>query len=427
MPKPKVNSDFTIGLSSNRMVTRQSSKQQVCGSTAVTSLKAREKGKKKIANTVAGTLKNPQPSEVGQRNSSHSGSVDADSERATKNQSGQRKAMVGKRAASKKDANGSKAKESRKIDRKLVRRKMNKKHEKSEDEESMDSSSDQSDQGDDNEHIDENNLLTKCQNLLGTRCLYSALGINRKCSNDAVLRKAYYQTALKYHPDKHPNSKCKKTLEETFNVICQIYNILSNPDTKEIYDRTGNVTSDTLMSAECCRMFVNITTSDIDNYIKTYIGSDGEKEELINFYNKFHGDWNKISDNLISHSVTEEPRLKQIIADAITSGLVKDYGDEPASKSKRRIARLNNEREQVEKKIVSTKKSNLSDDCLNLVMTIQNRQSQRRNQLMERLNHLATVSDSEDDDSVENENENDDKLVQTPVKRRRGRQIKKDD
>ena len=63
---------------------------------------------------------------------------------------------------------------------------------------------------------------------------YNILGINKDSSLDDI-KKAYRKLALKYHPDrnKEPNAT------EKFKEINEAYEVLSNPEKKEIYDKYG--------------------------------------------------------------------------------------------------------------------------------------------------------------------------------------------
>jgi len=63
---------------------------------------------------------------------------------------------------------------------------------------------------------------------------YKILGIPRNASDDDI-KKAYRKLALKFHPDKNkaPNA------EETFKLVAEAYEVLSDKKKKEVYDHSG--------------------------------------------------------------------------------------------------------------------------------------------------------------------------------------------
>jgi len=66
---------------------------------------------------------------------------------------------------------------------------------------------------------------------------YEVLGVPRGASEDEI-KKAYRKLALKYHPDRAPESK-KKEYEEKFKEISQAYRVLSDKEKKAQYDQFG--------------------------------------------------------------------------------------------------------------------------------------------------------------------------------------------
>lgn len=65
---------------------------------------------------------------------------------------------------------------------------------------------------------------------------YEILGCIRT-SNDQEIKKAYRRLALKWHPDKNPHNKDEA--ERKFKKIAEAYEVLSDKDKRQIYDRYG--------------------------------------------------------------------------------------------------------------------------------------------------------------------------------------------
>ncbi|XP_053139346.1 J domain-containing protein-like isoform X1 [Hemicordylus capensis] len=65
---------------------------------------------------------------------------------------------------------------------------------------------------------------------------YEALGLPRSASVDDI-KKAYRKKALKWHPDKNPENK--QYAEQRFKEIAEAYEVLSDKNKRDIYDRYG--------------------------------------------------------------------------------------------------------------------------------------------------------------------------------------------
>ncbi len=65
--------------------------------------------------------------------------------------------------------------------------------------------------------------------------LYNILGLSRDASPDEVKR-AYRRLSKEWHPDKH---KGEKQAEDRFKEINEAYEVLSNPERKQMYDQFG--------------------------------------------------------------------------------------------------------------------------------------------------------------------------------------------
>ena len=68
------------------------------------------------------------------------------------------------------------------------------------------------------------------------RDYYEILGVSRNASDDEI-KKAYRKMAIKYHPDKNPGDK---KAEENFKEAAEAYEVLSNAEKRQKYDRFGH-------------------------------------------------------------------------------------------------------------------------------------------------------------------------------------------
>jgi molecular chaperone DnaJ len=72
--------------------------------------------------------------------------------------------------------------------------------------------------------------------MTGKRDYYEVLGVDRGAA-ESELKAAYRKLALKYHPDRNPDDKAA---EEKFKEAAEAYEVLHDPQKRQIYDQYGH-------------------------------------------------------------------------------------------------------------------------------------------------------------------------------------------
>ena len=70
---------------------------------------------------------------------------------------------------------------------------------------------------------------------MAKRDYYEVLGVGKNAGADEI-KKAYRKIAIKYHPDKNPDDQ---SAEDKFKEAAEAYEVLSNADKRQRYDRFG--------------------------------------------------------------------------------------------------------------------------------------------------------------------------------------------
>ena len=71
---------------------------------------------------------------------------------------------------------------------------------------------------------------------MAKRDYYEVLGISKDATADEI-KKAYRQKAIQFHPDRNPGDK---DAEEKFKEAAEAYDVLSNEEKRQRYDRLGH-------------------------------------------------------------------------------------------------------------------------------------------------------------------------------------------
>ncbi|KAF3776641.1 Chaperone protein dnaJ 6 [Nymphaea thermarum] len=160
------------------------------------------------------------------------------------------------------------------------------------------------------------------------KSLYDILGVEKTASQQEI-KKAYYKLALRLHPDKNPGDEDAK---EKFQLLQKVISILGDTEKRAVYDQTGCTDDDAFTgdAAESLHeyfrsMYKKVTEDDIIEFEATYRGSDSEKKDLKDLYQKFKGNMQKVFNYMIcSDEKLDSHRFKDIIDEALAAGELKD-------------------------------------------------------------------------------------------------------
>lgn len=145
---------------------------------------------------------------------------------------------------------------------------------------------------------------------------YNILLIDSHDLFNSLVKKAYYRLALKDHPDRVPESE-KEDATEKFKVLTKLNEMLTDNDKRKLYDEKGIIDDDddqSLCWLELWKQFFKpITTQDINNYEKEYIGSELEKTDIKKAYLNGKGCINYMMNCVPFMRVEDEPRIMELV------------------------------------------------------------------------------------------------------------------
>ncbi|KAB5555244.1 hypothetical protein PHYPO_G00031270 [Pangasianodon hypophthalmus] len=222
-------------------------------------------------------------------------------------------------------------------------------------------------------------LLQQCAELFNTSNLYEVLCVAKEAS-DAELRRGYYKLSLQVHPDRAPGDE-QATIK--FQVLGKVYAVLSDKDQRAVYDEQGvvdeeldSLNQDRNWEEHWRRLFPKITLQDIIDFEKQYKDSEEEKQDLKKLYLLHEGDMDRIMESALCSSHDDEPRVRNILQQAIDDKDVPVYRVFTHESAKKKATRRRKaEKEQQEAEELQREMGLSTEDSL--VAMIQRRQKSK--------------------------------------------------
>ncbi|XP_013108276.2 J domain-containing protein CG6693 [Stomoxys calcitrans] len=255
--------------------------------------------------------------------------------------------------------------------------------------------------------------LELCEKLFDTKDVYKLFQIE-KTATEKELKKAYYKLSLLVHPDRVPEAQ-KHDATEKFKLISKLYETLSDKDKRALYDEQGIIDDDddnlegklNNWLELWRKLFKPITTEDINNYEKSYVGSDLEKADIKKAYLNGKGCINYMMNSVPFMKVEDEPRIQEVVRKMIEEEELPEYKaftQEPEMKRKKRhkkYARESKEAKEILAKIeAKNKKQADAAGSTSLEQAIMHRQKARGEGFSSLLDNLMAKYGNEDDDEA---------------------------
>ena len=158
---------------------------------------------------------------------------------------------------------------------------------------------------------------------LGGKSLYEILNVEKTASASEIKR-AYHKAALRLHPDKNPSPDAAAK----FQTLQKVYGVLGDEEKRKVYDETGR-TEDAELSGDSFKnlyeyyrgLYRKVTEDDVDAFFRTYRGSEEERQDVVNAYEKFQGDMSKVLMWVMcSEEAKDAHRFADMVTDAIADG-----------------------------------------------------------------------------------------------------------
>ncbi|XP_055229490.2 dnaJ homolog subfamily C member 9-like [Gorilla gorilla gorilla] len=209
--------------------------------------------------------------------------------------------------------------------------------------------------------------------------LYWVLGMQHEAS-DGEVRRGYHKVSLQVHPDRVGEGD-KEDATRCFQILEKVYSILGDREQRAVYDEQGTVDEDSPVliqdqdwEAYWRLLFKKISLEDIQASEKTYKGLEEELADIKQAYLDFKSDMDQIMESVLCVQYTEEPRIRNIIQQAIDAGEVPSYNAFVKESTQKMNAKKRRAQEEAKEAEMSRKELGLDKGVDSPKAAIQSRQ-----------------------------------------------------
>ena len=171
--------------------------------------------------------------------------------------------------------------------------------------------------------------------------LYKLLNVTKNATLPEI-RKSYKILARKWHPDKNQDDPDAK---DKFQKLSEAYQILSDPAKRRVYDTTGEIDGEGVRDISKFidaylyyrNKYREVSSTDIKEYQKIYVGGEDEEEDLIDFFELNEGDVTLVLEAIPYSSNKDKKRFVKFFTQKLKEGVLSPEFEPTFKKTKRRI------------------------------------------------------------------------------------------
>ena len=171
-------------------------------------------------------------------------------------------------------------------------------------------------------------FLDTLEKLFNTKDLYEVLRI-KKTASETEIKRAYRKLSLEVHPDRVVEAE-KAAATEKFQALSKVHTVLADNEKRALYDESGEIDDDVVVQerdwdAYWRLLFKKIAVQDIEEFEKTYKGSEEEVNDITAAYLDYEGDMDAILENVLCATIEDDERCKEILERQIATGKLPKY------------------------------------------------------------------------------------------------------